>query len=111
VPQTASYSKHHLQQCHEADPFINTIKPVALLVSLKFLTFRLWDEPCKVFVAFAGQSSNGASVGFILRQHSSVSGYVLTEFQSHSARSLGSPENPIISLTQRGPDQVLSVMP
>jgi acyl-lipid omega-6 desaturase (Delta-12 desaturase) len=43
---------YHLQQCHEADPFFKTIKPVTLLASLKFLTFRLWDEQRKVFVGF-----------------------------------------------------------
>jgi omega-6 fatty acid desaturase (delta-12 desaturase) len=43
---------YHLQLCHEADPFFNTIKPVTLLASLKFLTFRLWDEQRKVFVGF-----------------------------------------------------------
>jgi acyl-lipid omega-6 desaturase (Delta-12 desaturase) len=43
---------YHLQQCHEADPFFDTIKPVTLLASLKFLTFRLWDEQRKVFVGF-----------------------------------------------------------
>ena len=43
---------YHLQKCHEADPFFNTIKPVTLIASLKFLTFRLWDEQRKVFVGF-----------------------------------------------------------
>jgi omega-6 fatty acid desaturase (delta-12 desaturase) len=43
---------YHLQQCHEADPFFNTIKPITLLASLRFLTFRLWDEQRKVFVGF-----------------------------------------------------------
>jgi acyl-lipid omega-6 desaturase (Delta-12 desaturase) len=43
---------YHLQRCHEADPFFDTIKPVTLLASLKFLTFRLWDEQRKVFVGF-----------------------------------------------------------
>jgi acyl-lipid omega-6 desaturase (Delta-12 desaturase) len=43
---------YHLQQCHEADPFFSTIKPVTLLASLKFLTYRLWDEQRKVFVGF-----------------------------------------------------------
>jgi acyl-lipid omega-6 desaturase (Delta-12 desaturase) len=43
---------YHLQQCHEADPFFSTIKPVTLLASLKFLTFRLWDEQRNVFVGF-----------------------------------------------------------
>jgi acyl-lipid omega-6 desaturase (Delta-12 desaturase) len=43
---------YHLQRCHEADPFFNTIKPITLLASLRFLTFRLWDEQRKVFVGF-----------------------------------------------------------
>jgi omega-6 fatty acid desaturase (delta-12 desaturase) len=43
---------YHLQRCHDADPFFNTIKPVTLLASLRFLTFRLWDEQRKVFVGF-----------------------------------------------------------
>jgi omega-6 fatty acid desaturase (delta-12 desaturase) len=43
---------YHLQQCHEADPFFNTIQPITLLASLRFLTFRLWDEQHKVFVGF-----------------------------------------------------------
>ncbi len=43
---------YYLQQCHEADPFFKTIKPVTLLASLKFLTFRLWDEQRRVFVGF-----------------------------------------------------------
>ncbi|HEY6621413.1 MAG TPA: fatty acid desaturase [Steroidobacteraceae bacterium] len=43
---------YHLQLCHEADPFFNTVQPVTLLASLKFLTFRLWDERRKVFVGF-----------------------------------------------------------
>jgi omega-6 fatty acid desaturase (delta-12 desaturase) len=43
---------YHLQQCHEADPFFRTIKPVTLFGSLKSLTFRLWDEQRKVFVSF-----------------------------------------------------------
>jgi acyl-lipid omega-6 desaturase (Delta-12 desaturase) len=43
---------YHLQQCHEADAFFDTIKPVTLLASLKFLTFRLWDEQRNMFVSF-----------------------------------------------------------
>jgi omega-6 fatty acid desaturase (delta-12 desaturase) len=43
---------YHLQQCHEADAFFDTIKPVTLLASLKFLTFRLWDEQRSMFVSF-----------------------------------------------------------
>jgi acyl-lipid omega-6 desaturase (Delta-12 desaturase) len=48
-PRIANY---HLQQCHEADAFFHTIKPVTLLASLKFLTFRLWDEQRNMFVSF-----------------------------------------------------------
>ena len=36
----------------KADPFFKTIKPVTLLASLKFLTFRLWDEHRKAYVGF-----------------------------------------------------------
>ncbi len=43
---------YHLQKCHEADAFFGTIKPVTLLASLKFLTFRLWDEQRNRFVSF-----------------------------------------------------------
>ena len=43
---------YHLQQCHDGDPFFNTIKPITLLASLKCLTFRLWDEQRNVFVGF-----------------------------------------------------------
>jgi omega-6 fatty acid desaturase (delta-12 desaturase) len=43
---------YHLQRCHEADPFFNTIKPVTLLASLKCLSFRLWDEQRQAFVGF-----------------------------------------------------------
>lgn len=43
---------YHLQQCHEADPFFKTIKPLTLLASLRCLTHRLWDEQRNVFVGF-----------------------------------------------------------
>jgi omega-6 fatty acid desaturase (delta-12 desaturase) len=43
---------YHLQRCHEADPFFETIKPVTLFASLKSLGFRLWDEKHNVFVGF-----------------------------------------------------------
>jgi acyl-lipid omega-6 desaturase (Delta-12 desaturase) len=43
---------YHLQLCHEADPFFETIKPVTLFASLKSLSFRLWDEKRNVFVGF-----------------------------------------------------------
>jgi acyl-lipid omega-6 desaturase (Delta-12 desaturase) len=43
---------YHLQRCHDADPFFETIKPVTLFGSLKSLTFRLWDEQRNAFVGF-----------------------------------------------------------
>ena len=43
---------YHLQRCHDADPFFETIKPVTLFGSLRSLTFRLWDEQRKAFVGF-----------------------------------------------------------
>jgi omega-6 fatty acid desaturase (delta-12 desaturase) len=43
---------YHLQRCHEADPYFNTIKPITLLASLKCLTFRLWDEQRNAYVGF-----------------------------------------------------------
>jgi omega-6 fatty acid desaturase (delta-12 desaturase) len=43
---------YHLQLCHEADPFFQTIKALTLWSSLRCLTHRLWDEPRNVFVGF-----------------------------------------------------------
>jgi omega-6 fatty acid desaturase (delta-12 desaturase) len=48
---------YHLQRCHDADPFFETIKPVTLLASLKSLSFRLWDEQRNVFVGFSGATT------------------------------------------------------
>jgi len=48
-PRIANY---HLEQCHEADPYFQNIKPVTLLASFKSLTFRLWDEQRERFVGF-----------------------------------------------------------
>jgi acyl-lipid omega-6 desaturase (Delta-12 desaturase) len=48
-PHIANY---HLEQCHEADPYFKSIKPITLLASLKSLTFRLWDEQRQRFVGF-----------------------------------------------------------
>src|ERR1700675_1654681 len=59
---------YHLQRCHDADPYFNTIKPITLLASLKSLTFRLWDEQRNVFVGFhrrlhpaSGQVTEGSA--------------------------------------------------
>ena len=43
---------YHLQRCHEENPCFKTVKPVTLSASLKFLTYRLWDEQREEFVGF-----------------------------------------------------------
>ena len=48
-PRIANY---HLEQCHEADPYFKSIKPLTVLASFKSLTFRLWDEQRQRFVSF-----------------------------------------------------------
>jgi omega-6 fatty acid desaturase (delta-12 desaturase) len=35
---------YNLQRCHEASSLFRTVKPISLLLSLRCLTFRLWDE-------------------------------------------------------------------
>jgi acyl-lipid omega-6 desaturase (Delta-12 desaturase) len=46
---------YHLERCHDADPFFDSIKPVTLWASLKTLRFRLWDEQRNAFVGFSGR--------------------------------------------------------
>ncbi len=43
---------YHLEKCHEAEPFFQTVKPVTLLSSLKSFTFRLWDEKGRRLVGY-----------------------------------------------------------
>jgi acyl-lipid omega-6 desaturase (Delta-12 desaturase) len=43
---------YHLEQCHQAEPLFQTVKPVTLFASLKSLTFRLWDEQHRKLVGF-----------------------------------------------------------
>ena len=43
---------YHLERCHDADPLFGSVRPVTLAASLKYLTYRLWDEQRKVFVGF-----------------------------------------------------------
>jgi omega-6 fatty acid desaturase (delta-12 desaturase) len=47
---------YHLQQCHDAEPLFRQIKPVTLLVSLKSLTYRLWDERRQIYVGYQALS-------------------------------------------------------
>jgi omega-6 fatty acid desaturase (delta-12 desaturase) len=44
---------YHLQECHEADPVFQQVKPITLLSSLRSLAFRLWDEPAGKLVGYA----------------------------------------------------------
>jgi acyl-lipid omega-6 desaturase (Delta-12 desaturase) len=43
---------YHLEKCHRAEPFFQTVKPVTLFASLKSLTFRLWDEQRQRLVGY-----------------------------------------------------------
>ena len=52
---------YHLQRCHEADPYFETIKPVTLFASLQSLSFRLWDEKRSAFVGFRHLNVSGCS--------------------------------------------------
>jgi omega-6 fatty acid desaturase (delta-12 desaturase) len=43
---------YNLEQCHQAEPLFQTVKPVTLFTSFKSLTFRLWDEQRGKLVSF-----------------------------------------------------------
>jgi len=43
---------YNLEQCHQAEPLFQTVKPVTLFSSFKSLTFRLWDEQRRQLVGF-----------------------------------------------------------
>lgn len=43
---------YNLQECHEADPLFQQVKPMTLLGSLKSLKLRLWDENAKRLISF-----------------------------------------------------------
>lgn len=43
---------YYLQQCHEADPLFQQIKPLTLTGSLKSMTLRLWDEENRRLIGF-----------------------------------------------------------
>ena len=43
---------YHLEQCHDADPLFQRVKPVTLFSSLKSLILRLWDEPAGKLVGY-----------------------------------------------------------
>jgi omega-6 fatty acid desaturase (delta-12 desaturase) len=41
-----------LEECHEAEPLFQTVKPVTLFTSMKSFTFRLWDEQRRTLVGY-----------------------------------------------------------
>jgi omega-6 fatty acid desaturase (delta-12 desaturase) len=43
---------YRLEDCHEAEPLFQTVKPVTLSGSLKSLTYRLWDERRRKLVGY-----------------------------------------------------------
>lgn len=43
---------YNLEECHEAEPLFQSVKPITFLSSLKSLAFRLWDEKNKRLIGF-----------------------------------------------------------
>ena len=43
---------YYLEKCHQAVVLFRQVKPITFTMSLKSLTFRLWDEDHHVFVGF-----------------------------------------------------------
>ena len=43
---------YNLERCHRSDPMFAEVKPMTLWVSLKSLSFRLWDEQSKRLISF-----------------------------------------------------------
>lgn len=43
---------YNLERCHRSDPWLQQVKPITLLGSLKSITFRLWDENSRKLVGF-----------------------------------------------------------
>lgn len=43
---------YHLQECHNAHPLFQTVKPVTLASSLQSFRFRLWDEQGRRLVGY-----------------------------------------------------------
>jgi len=57
-PRIANY---HLEECHHAQPYFGTIRPITLLGSLKALDYRLWDEEQQIYVGFSQLKSASAT--------------------------------------------------
>ncbi len=49
---SARIPNYHLEQCHQADPLFQQVKPITLFSSFKSFTFRLWDEQRRKLVGY-----------------------------------------------------------
>lgn len=49
---SARIPNYNLEECHEAHPIFQRVKPITLRDSLKSFTFRLWDEQHRKLVGF-----------------------------------------------------------
>ena len=49
-PRIANY---HLEQCHNSNAFLASVKPLTLFGSFKCATYRLWDEKRSRYVSFS----------------------------------------------------------
>ncbi|MDE0826102.1 MAG: fatty acid desaturase [Akkermansiaceae bacterium] len=45
---------YHLERCHLSDPMFFDIKPLTFFVSLKAVSYRLWDEQSRKLISFRG---------------------------------------------------------
>ncbi|MCB1096851.1 MAG: fatty acid desaturase [Verrucomicrobiae bacterium] len=43
---------YNLERCHRSDPLFQEVEPLGFLVSLKSITYRLWDEQNKKLISF-----------------------------------------------------------
>jgi omega-6 fatty acid desaturase (delta-12 desaturase) len=44
---------YRLQQCHEAEPLFQQVRPITLTASLKSVALRLWDEKSRKLIGYA----------------------------------------------------------
>jgi omega-6 fatty acid desaturase (delta-12 desaturase) len=50
---SARIPNYYLEECHQADPVFQQVKPLTLGSSLKSLSLRLWDEQSRKLVGYA----------------------------------------------------------
>jgi omega-6 fatty acid desaturase (delta-12 desaturase) len=44
---------YRLQQCHEAEPLFQQVRPITLTASIKSVALRLWDEKSRKLIGYA----------------------------------------------------------